>query len=77
MRTFLFAAAVLLGSMTLPAGKAEAAAFCSYIGSSTGSFQSCAYRTWEQCLASIRGAGGFCMVNPADAWQGARGRPYP
>lgn len=76
MRIVLLAAATLLGSMTLPAGNAEAAPFCSYIGSATGSFQSCAYQTWEQCLASVRGAGGFCMVNPAGAWQGARGRPY-
>lgn len=77
MRAFLFAAATLLGSLMLPAGSVEAAPFCSYIGSTTGSFQSCAYRTWDQCLVAIRGAGGFCMINPADAWrtQGARARP--
>ena len=75
MRTFLFAAAALVGSMTLLPDKVQAAPFCSYIGSATGSFQSCAYLTWEQCLASVRGAGGFCMVNPAGAWQGTRGRP--
>ena len=77
MRAFLFAAAAVVGSATLLPGPVEAAPFCSYIGSATGSFQSCSYRTWEQCLASVRGAGGFCMVNPADAWQGGRGRPYP
>jgi hypothetical protein len=74
MRALLFAAAALVGSTILLQDKVEAAPFCSYIGSATGSFQSCAYRTWEQCLASVRGAGGFCMVNPADAW---RGRPNP
>jgi hypothetical protein len=79
MRTFLLAVAALIASMTLLPGKATAAPFCSYIGSATGSFQSCGYHTWEQCLASVRGAGGFCMVNPADAWQrqSPRGRPYP
>ncbi|HYS47189.1 MAG TPA: DUF3551 domain-containing protein [Xanthobacteraceae bacterium] len=78
MRNLLFAlAAGMLALTAMPAGKAEAAPFCSYIGGPTSGFQSCAYRTWDQCLAAISGAGGFCMVNPSDAWaQGVRRRPY-
>jgi hypothetical protein len=66
-RTSLFAAAVVVALAMLLGGKAEAAAFCSY--GSEGREQ-CAYHTWEQCLASVRGAGGFCMRNPHDpaAW---------
>jgi hypothetical protein len=58
MHASLFAAAVVVAIATLLGGKAEAAAFCSY--GSEGR-EACSYHTWEQCLASVRGAGGFCI----------------
>jgi hypothetical protein len=77
MRNFLFAAAALMAATVLSGSKVEAAPFCSYIGGATGGFQSCGFQTWDQCLASIRGAGGFCMVNPGEAWSTRDVRRYP
>jgi len=60
-------AATALVLIALPGGKAEAAAFCAYSGGArSGGYENCGYYTWEQCLATIRGLGGFCMRNPHD-----------
>jgi hypothetical protein len=64
--SFVIAAALML--MALPGSKAEAAAYCAYAGGGRGGggYENCGYYTWEQCLATISGAGGFCMRNPHD-----------
>jgi Protein of unknown function (DUF3551) len=45
-----------------------------------GSVFSCAFVTYEQCLASVRGVGGLCMQNPAGRFhprrvEAGRGKP--
>jgi len=34
----------------------------------------CAYDTFEQCQATVRGAGGFCQQNPGRVIEGPRSR---
>ena len=81
MRKWLLAVAVALPA-TIVAGKAEAAAFCTYAGGKAG-YENCGYYTWQQCLAAIRGRGGYCMLNPHDPalWglddKSANGRARP
>jgi hypothetical protein len=52
-------------ALVLSVAGAQAAAYCAYAGGGRGgSYENCGYYTWEQCLASVRGVGGFCMRNP-------------
>jgi hypothetical protein len=48
-------------------GTASAAPWCAYYDAYT---YNCGFRTFEQCLATISGAGGFCQRNPYE-----QGRP--
>ena len=45
------------------ARNAEAAAWCAWYDAYT---YNCGYYTFEQCLATIRGAGGYCARNVYD-----------
>jgi uncharacterized protein DUF3551 len=56
----LLAAAVLVDA---GARNAEAAAWCAWYDAYT---YNCGYYTFEQCLATIRGAGGYCARNVHD-----------
>jgi hypothetical protein len=67
MGKFLFPIATGLALTVLPGSEATAAAYCAYAGGGRGGgYENCGYYTWEQCLAAISGAGGFCMRNPHD-----------
>jgi hypothetical protein len=67
MRNFFFALAATVVLAMMPGGKAEAAAFCAYAGGPAGGgYESCGFYTWQQCLDTVRGSGGFCMRNPHD-----------
>ena len=66
MRRFLLSVAIVSSAAALAAGKAEAAAFCTYAGGKAG-YENCGYHTWEQCLLAVRGRGGQCMRNPHDS----------
>jgi hypothetical protein len=35
----------------------------------------CSYHTWQQCIASVQGAGGICQANPW--YEGPRPRQRP
>jgi len=56
----------LIGGCTLlfllgaTATRADAAAWCAFYGPST---YNCGFHTYEQCLATVRGAGGWCREN--------------
>ena len=49
--------------------------FCTAGGSSEGGsgVPDCAFRTLEQCVASARGLGRYCVENPY--WRGGRSEP--
>jgi len=51
-----FALLLLLGTGTA----AEAAPWCAFYGSST---YNCGFYSYEQCLETVRGAGGSCRQN--------------
>jgi hypothetical protein len=56
----LFAALLLLIVIAGAGTGAHAAAWCAFYGPST---YNCGFRTYEQCLATVRGAGGWCRQN--------------
>jgi hypothetical protein len=50
---------------------AQAAAWCAYYDFST---YNCGFHTYQQCLATISGVGGYCSPN---RYQGYGGNPQP
>jgi hypothetical protein len=50
------------GSLLAWAPQAKADPFCAYYND--GSTE-CSFRTFQQCLATVRGVGGSCRQNPA------------
>jgi hypothetical protein len=63
------AAAVLAGSVPAPAQAEVWYPWCAtYSGGERGLGTTvCSFSTQEQCMASVRGLGGFCSPNPAPA----------
>jgi hypothetical protein len=57
-------AVVFAGALAAPeTAHAQYAPWCAQYGSQTGSYD-CSYYTFEQCMATVRGVGGFCQQNP-------------
>jgi uncharacterized protein DUF3551 len=58
-------AAVFAGVSIAPdtARAEQLAPWCAQFGAQTGSYD-CSYYTFEQCMATVRGVGGFCNRNP-------------
>jgi Protein of unknown function (DUF3551) len=60
---------VIAGAGMLDSGQSAAAArwqrapWCAYLGGFGGNFD-CSYYTFEQCMATARGLGGYCSPNP-------------
>ena len=67
----------IVGASAVDAGNAAAAAWrqrapwCAYLGGFGGNFD-CSYYTFEQCMATARGLGGYCSPNARGAYD-----PYP
>jgi hypothetical protein len=62
MMRLLMIPALIVAAMSIGAGGAQAERYwpwCSRYGWST----ICAYATFQQCQASVSGAGGYCMQN--------------
>jgi len=68
MRKGPFVIVAALALTTLPGREAAAAAYCAYesSGRGGGTAENCGFYTFEQCLANVRGMGGFCTRNPHD-----------
>jgi hypothetical protein len=66
MRTMLLASAIVGTASVLATGGANAQYYpwCSHYSDKVGS-SNCGFVSFEQCLANVRGIGGFCVVN---AW---------
>ncbi len=71
-RSLRLSAAVTLGAVwglgMLDLGNAahagwQRAPWCAYLGGFGGNFD-CSYYTFEQCMATARGLGGYCSPNP-------------
>jgi hypothetical protein len=66
-------AGVLAATMLIDArSSAQAAAFCAWYDAYT---YDCGYYTFQQCLDTIRGVGGYCARNVYEAWPRAA-EPY-
>ena len=57
MKVILVICAVLVGGM---GGAASAASWCAVYDVST---RNCGFSSYQQCLATIRGVGGYCTPN--------------
>jgi hypothetical protein len=66
MRTIAVIATVLAG-LSLSASGTEAAPWCAEY-SSRGGATNCGFYSFEQCLQTVRGIGGFCNRNPFEAY---------
>ena len=61
-----FATLTLATVMLIEPHAANAAPYwpwCSYYGRSSFA-HSCAFSSWEQCMETVRGIGGYCYTNP-------------
>ena len=67
----LAAVAAALAAQGTDARAQQRAPWCDYQGSAFGSYD-CSYYTFEQCMATARGLGGYCSPNPRVAYA-----PYP
>ena len=56
-------AALIAGLMTAPSAQAREYPWCAIYAGNSG-VQNCGFVTFQQCLATIRGMGGFCQRNP-------------
>ena len=66
MRSLTVVAVISLGFL-LPNTGAEAAPWCAqYSGRAGGT--NCGFYSFEQCLQTVRGIGGFCSQNPFEAY---------
>lgn len=58
------AAALLDSQRAASAGGRPPAPWCAALGGYIGGFD-CGYHTFDQCMATARGLGGYCTPNPA------------
>jgi Protein of unknown function (DUF3551) len=66
MARLIFAVLTLAAAMLIHPRSGEAASYwpwCSQYDNPSVS-HSCAFATWEQCMATVRGIGGWCYANP-------------
>jgi len=66
MRT-LAVAAVTFAGLTLSSLSADAAPWCAQY-SGRGGATNCGFYSFEQCQQTVRGIGGFCSLNPFEAY---------
>jgi Protein of unknown function (DUF3551) len=45
----------------------QPAPWCAYLGASDGGYD-CGYYTFDQCMATARGVGNYCVPNPQVLW---------
>jgi Protein of unknown function (DUF3551) len=69
--SILAAAAVL----STPA-KAQNYPWCAQYTGSMGGSMNCGFTTYEQCMATVSGVGGFCVQNNTYQPSGRHRRPY-
>ncbi len=64
MKALLFAAALIAAAGALMSGaQAQNYPWCAVYGGRGGGGQNCGFSTFEQCMATLSGMGGFCNRN--------------
>ena len=69
MNVMIAGAAALFAIGIAGSTPAQAAPWCAFYGSST---YNCGFHSYEQCLATVRGAGGWCRPNFFEGYTGER-----
>jgi hypothetical protein len=67
MARLTLAALTLVAAVLIQPRSADAAPYwpwCSQYGPDMGSTHACAFSSWEQCMETVRGIGGYCYTNP-------------
>ena len=61
-------AVVALATVTMAGHRSADAApywpWCSQYPGDMGAAHACAFSSWEQCMGTVRGIGGYCYANP-------------
>jgi hypothetical protein len=68
MRHLTFAGAAVLGLMLAPATGARAAPWCAWFDPFT---YNCGFTSFQQCLDTVLGEGGFCARNVQESYWSA------
>jgi hypothetical protein len=64
MKALLFAAGLIATAGALPSSaQAQNYPWCAVYGGRGGGGQNCGFSTFEQCMATLSGMGGFCNRN--------------
>jgi uncharacterized protein DUF3551 len=66
---------VALAAITTPA-QAQSYPWCAYYGGRFGGASNCGFSTFQQCLATISGIGGYCQPNTTYVPPPGRHRHY-
>jgi len=65
MRTALFVLGILVGTAALGSRtEAQTYPWCAVFSGELGGSKNCGFTSFEQCMATVRGLGGFCTQNP-------------
>jgi hypothetical protein len=67
-------AAVAFAGLAISSLSAQAAPWCAQY-STPGGATNCGFYSFEQCLQTVRGIGGFCSRNPFEAYGYSQQRP--
>ena len=66
MARLIFAVLTLVAAVLIQPGAGHAAPYwpwCSQYDTNGGA-HACAFSSWEQCMDTVRGIGGYCYTNP-------------
>jgi len=61
MKALLVAGTLLVAAAASSRAEAQNYPWCAYYGRGDGT--NCGFTTYEQCMATVRGIGGFCNIN--------------
>jgi hypothetical protein len=60
--------AVASATLSLSSAGVEAAPWCAQYSGGRGGGTNCGFYSFEQCQQTVRGIGGFCSLNPFEAY---------
>lgn len=64
MRALIFALATCaITAATIAPAEAQNYPWCAYYGGGRGGGENCGFSTFGQCMATVRGIGGYCARN--------------
>jgi hypothetical protein len=73
--TFILPALAALALFAPTPGHADPYKWCAQYGGHSGGGRNCGFVTWDQCMATVSGIGGFC--EPNQFYTGPDRRPAP